>query len=75
MSSEVTTVRVEITRHQKVVETFDEGTPTEMENAAWKRLMRLQPMSTDWAVLHEGWDIIAVGSDGSRKRIDGLPKH
>lgn len=39
-------------RDGKIIEEFNS------ENKAWERLLKIQPMSTDWAIKHEGWEIL-----------------
>lgn len=57
---------VDVRRDGKTLETFQGA---DAVNDAFRWLLRHQPMSTDWAIQHEGYSVVARYPDGTEEEI------
>jgi hypothetical protein len=48
---------VQVKRDGEIQSTFDTGDAVKNTNQAWVWVLKHQPMSVDWALRYEGWEI------------------
>jgi hypothetical protein len=57
-------VKTVVKRDGVVQAEFEGDDPVKNNNDAWIWLLKHQPMSVDWAMRYEGWEIVDLPAEG-----------